>query len=85
MTSTSVWVASFLLFYYLANGLYKSRAYATKVRNLGCEEPVMQEPFSRWSFGLDVIKRAMETDRGEFFSNFLQRNVERYGISHGNI
>lgn len=81
MTSTTVWVASFLFFCYLANRLYKSRAFATKAHNLGCEEPVIREKFSRWPFGIDVIKRTIEADRGKFFPPFLQKNAERYGIT----
>lgn len=43
MTLTHVWVASFPFFCYLAKRLYKAQVYVTKVRNFGCEEPVMSE------------------------------------------
>ncbi|ESZ90657.1 hypothetical protein SBOR_8957 [Sclerotinia borealis F-4128] len=41
----------------------------------------MQESFSRWPFGLDVIKKSLKADRGKFFPIFLQRNAEGYGIT----
>ncbi|KAJ8063806.1 hypothetical protein OCU04_007665 [Sclerotinia nivalis] len=81
MTSTSVWIASFVLFYYIASRLYKSHIYSAKLRKFHCEEPVTQETVSRWPFGLDFFKRSLDAERGKFFPNFLQRNAERYGTT----
>ncbi|EDN95095.1 hypothetical protein SS1G_10970 [Sclerotinia sclerotiorum 1980 UF-70] len=79
MTSTGVWIASFVVFYYIAGRLYKSYRYSAKSRHFNCEEPVTHEAVSRWPFGLDLFKRILDAELGKYFPNFLQGNVERYG------
>ncbi|KAF7883830.1 hypothetical protein EAF00_011142 [Botryotinia globosa] len=81
MASISIWVAFFLFFYFLANRIYKSHIYSAKLRKFECQEPVPKDTISRWPFGLDIIKIALEADRGKYFPTHLQRNVEKFGIT----
>ncbi|TGO18736.1 hypothetical protein BTUL_0008g01210 [Botrytis tulipae] len=81
MTSMSIWVAFSLFFYFIANRIYKSHVYSAKLRKFECQEPVPKDTISRWPFGLDTIKIALEADRGKYFPTLLQRNVEQFGIT----
>lgn len=81
MTSASFWVAFSLFFYFIANRIYKSHVYSAKLRKFECQDPVPKEIISRWPFGLDIVKSALEADRKKLYPVLLQRNVERFGTT----
>lgn len=81
MTSMRICTAFFLFVCFLAKRIYKSHIYSAKLRKFECQEPVPKDTISRWPFGLDIIKIALEADRGKYFPTLLQKNVEQYGIT----
>lgn len=65
--------------YYVLNRFVQSRRRAAKARELGCEEPRLEN--SRLPLGIDLVKLAIQADKQGLFPEHLMRRAEGVGAN----